>query len=139
MDFRFECPTSTQIELRVSVAPKKQQADEVRKRLTVSAIKVELSQKISNISVIESAAVVALYDHLKSNHYVNIIYACSSGMRKISRASRVPRGHVYRGVGGVRLSTEFLNEKEGGGRGGVEFGACLLVLQYCCSEHNCTE
>jgi Ca2+-binding EF-hand superfamily protein len=74
------------------------------------------------IYVVEAAAVVGLCEHLKSNHYVNFVYACASGMSKISRVSRIPRGRrVYRGMGEIKLPTEFLNEKEGGGRGGVEY------------------
>ena len=36
--------------------------------------------------------------HLKGNTYTNSIYLCGSGMKKISRAGRIPRGRkVYRG------------------------------------------
>ena len=61
--------------------------------------------------------------HLKGNRYVNSIYACTSGMVKTSRASRIPRGRkVYRGIAGVRLPEHLIVAGEDGGRGGVEFG-----------------
>ena len=85
---------------------------------------------MSNISVDEAAAVVGLCEHLLGNRYVNTIFATASGMRKLSKVSCIPAGRrVFRGMGGVKLSEEFVTEKEGGGRGGVDFGECLLVLQ----------
>ena len=103
---------------------------------TQSAIKTELAsspgpapQEISNISVVEAAAVVGLCEHLLGNRYVNTIFATASGMRKLSNVSCIPeRRRVFRGMGGVKLPDEFVTEKEGGGRGGVDFGDCLLVL-----------
>ncbi len=86
-----------------------------------------------NISVVEPAAVVGLCEHLKGNRYVNNIFAIASGMRKLSHVSCIPKGRrVFRGVGGVKLTDEFVTEKKGGGRGGVDFGECLLVLECCC-------
>jgi hypothetical protein len=79
---------------------------------------------IPSISKVQVEALVRdfLPEHFKKNRYVNMIYACSSGMRKLSRVSRIPpKRHVYRGIGGVKLSKQFLTIKEGGGRGGVEF------------------
>jgi hypothetical protein len=59
----------------------------------------------------------------KSNRYVNTIYLCASGMKKISGASRIPKGRkVYRGMAGVRLPGVFVDEGEDGSRGGVERG-----------------
>ena len=143
MDFS-EDQTSTRIEVRVRVPLEKVQAQkegacwakDVCKRLTERAIKTELasilsktvfsaqdmSQEISNFCVVEAAAVVGFSKHLKGNGYVNCIYACASGMRKISRLSCIPQGRrVYRGMGGVKLPKKFLTEKEGGGRGGVDY------------------
>ena len=60
--------------------------------------------------------------HLKGNKYVNLIFACSSGMRKLSRASTLPIGGIaWRGLGGVKLPNAFLTEDEGKGLGGVDF------------------
>jgi hypothetical protein len=139
MDFvsDSELQTTTQIYVRVGVPPQKDEAEEVCKRLTESAIKTELAskagpaaQEMSNISVVEEAAVVGLCEHLKGNRYVNTIFATASGMRKLSHVSCIPEGrHVFRGIGGLKLPDEFVTEKEGGGRGGVDFGECLLVLQ----------
>ncbi len=126
----------TRIEVRVGAPAQKEKAEEICMRLTERGIKTELAsqtvpaaQELSkSMSVVEAAAVVALCEHLKGNRYVNTIYAVASGMRKISRVSRIPRGRrVYRGMGGVKLPIEFLTEKEGGGRGGVDYGACVLV------------
>ena len=111
------------------------------------ASKTELASKtgpaalqMSNISVVEAPTVVGLAEHLKGNRYVNIIFATASGMRKLSRVSCIPEGRrVFRGMGGVKLTDEFVTEKEGGGRGGVDFGECLLVLQCCCSRHTCAD
>ena len=60
--------------------------------------------------------------HLKGNRYTNAIYLCVSGMRKISAASRIPRGRkVFRGMAGFRLPDVFVVAGEDGGRGGAEF------------------
>ena len=155
MDFvsDSERQTSTRIDVRVGVPPQQDAAEQVCKRLTGSAIKTEFASQtelanktgpaalqMTNVSVDEAAAVVGLCEHLKGNRYVNTIYAVASGMRKISHVSRIPRGRrVYRGMGGVKLPIEFLTEKEGGGRGGVDYGACVLVLWCCCSGHTCAD
>jgi hypothetical protein len=149
MDFvsDSERQTSTRIDVRVGVPPQQDEAEQVCKRLTQSAIKTELAsrpgpapQEISNISVVEAAAVVGLCEHLKGNRYVNKIFATASGMRKLSKVSCIPAGRrVFRGMGGVKLSEEFVTEKEGGGRGGVDFGECLLVVECCCSLHTCAD
>jgi len=55
----------------------------------------------------------------------------------LSRVSYIPKGRcVFHGVGGVKLTDEFVTEKEVGGRGGVDFGECLLVLEYFHSRIN---
>jgi hypothetical protein len=140
MDFvaDSERQTSTRIDVRVGVPPQQDEAEQVCNRLTQSAIKTELvskagpaAQEMPNISVVEAAAVVGLCEHLKGNRYVNTIFATASGMRKISQASCIPEGRrVFRGMGGVKLTDEFVTEKEGGGRGGVDFGECLLVRMF---------
>ncbi len=142
-----ELQTSTRITVRVGVPPDQDEAEQLCKRLTESAIKTELASKIGpaaqemlNVKIVEEAAVVGLCEHLKGNRYVNTIFATASGMRKLSQVNCIPEGrHVFRGVGGVKLTDEFLTEKEGGGRGGVDFGACLLVLECCCSRHTCAD
>jgi hypothetical protein len=134
-------------EVIAAVAHAEADAEQLCKRLTESAIKTEIasntelackigpaSQAMSNISVFEAAAVVGLCEHLKGNRYVNTIFATASGMRKLSHVSCLPEGRrVFRGIGGVKLTDEFVTEKEGGGRGGVDFGECLFVLECCCS------
>jgi hypothetical protein len=88
-----------------------------------------LPERISNISVVEAASVVGLPEHLKGNRYVNSIYACSSAMRKISHVSCIPKGRrVFRGMGGVKVPEKFVTEKEGGGRGGVDYGECGMFF-----------
>ena len=149
MDFvsDSERQTSTRIDVRVGVPPEQDEAQQVCNRLTQSAIKTELAsrpgpapQQISNISLVEAAAVVGLCEHLQGNRYVNKIFATASGMRKLSKVSCIPAGRrVFRGMGGVKLSEEFVTEKEGGGRGGVHFGECLLVVECCCSLHTCAD
>jgi hypothetical protein len=149
MDFEAdpELQTSTRITVRVGVPPEQDEAEQLCNRLTESAIKTELASKIgpaaqymSNISVVEAAAVVGLCEHLKGNRYVNTIFATASAMRKLSQVSCIPQGRrVFRGMGGVKFTEEFVTEKEGGGRGGVDFGACLLVLECCCSRHTCAD
>ena len=58
---------------------------------------------------------------LTSNGYVNTIYLCASGMKKISGASRIPKGRkVYRGMAGVRLPGVFVVVGVDGSRGGLE-------------------
>jgi hypothetical protein len=139
--------TSTRIDIRVGVPPQQDEAEQVCKRLTESAIKTELasmpgtaSQEMTSISLVEAAAVVGLCEHLKGNRYVNTIFATASGMRKLSHVSCIPEGRrVFRGMGGVKLSEEFVTEQEGGGRGGVDFGECLLVVECCCSLHTCAD
>jgi len=150
MDFvaDSERETSTRIDVRVGVPPQQDEAEQLCNRLTQSAIKTELAIKagpaaqemsdnisvcfFDNISVVEAAAVVGLCEHLKGNRYVNTIFATASGMRKLSHVSCIPEGRrVFRGMGGVKLSEEFVTEKEGGGRGGVDFGECLLVAALC--------
>jgi hypothetical protein len=136
-----ELQTSTRITIRVGVPPQQDEAEQVCNRLTQSVIKTELAskaspaaQEMSNMSVVEAAAVVGLCEHLKGNRYVNTIFATASGMRKLSHVSCIPEGRrVFRGMGGVKLTEEFVTEKEGGGRGGVDFGECWLVLECCCS------
>jgi hypothetical protein len=55
-------------------------------------------------------------------------------MRKMAQVSRIPRGRVvFRGMGGVKLPANFLIEKEGGGRGGVDYGAYVRVFTFHCS------
>jgi len=140
MDFvaDSERETSTRIDVRVGVPPQQDEAEQVCKRLTESGIKAELAskpgpapQQISNISLVEPPAFVGLCEHLKGNRYVNTIFATASGMRKLSHVSCIPEGRrVFRGMGEVKLTDEFVTEKEGGGRGGVDFGECLLVLEY---------
>jgi hypothetical protein len=147
MDFvsDSERQTSTRIDVRVGVPPEQDEAEQVCKRLTQSAIKTELAckpypaaQEMSDISVIEAATVVGLCEHLKGNRYVNTIFATANGIRKLSRFSCIPEGRrVFRGWGGIKLSDEFVTEKEGGGRGCVDYGefACssvLLILTYLC-------
>jgi ankyrin repeat protein len=62
-------------------------------------------------------------EHLKGNSYTNLIYACASLLRKFSEISIIPPGRmVYRGMHGVDLPEAFKVCKEGGGRGGVDFG-----------------
>jgi hypothetical protein len=146
MDFvsNAKLKTSTRIDIRVGVPPQQDEAEQVCKRLTESAIKTELASKtgpaalqMTNVSVDEAAAVVGLCEHLKGNRYVNTIFGTASGMRKLSRVSCIPEGRrVFRGVGGVKLTDEFVTEKEGGGRGGVDFGECFLVLEYFHSRIN---
>ena len=155
MDFvsDSELKTSTRVDIRVGVPPEQDEVEQVCKRLTESVIKTqfasqtELASKtgpgvlqMTNVSVDEAAAVVGLCEHLKGNRYVNTIFGTASGMRKLSRVSCIPEGRrVFRGVGGVKLTDEFVTEKEGGGRGGVDFGECLSVLQCCCSRHTCAD
>jgi len=155
MDFvaDSELPDSTRITVRVVVPPEQDEAEKLCKRLTVSAIKTEFvsktelacrigpaAQEMSNISVDGEAAVVGLCEHLKGNRYVNTIFATASGMRKLSQVSCIPEGRrVFRGVGGVKLTDEFVTEKEGGGRGGVDFGECLIVLECCCYRNTCAD
>ena len=150
MDFvsDSELKTSTRVDIRVGVPPEQDEAEQVCKRLTESVIKTELASQtelasktgpaalqMTNVSVDE--AVVGLCEHLKGNSYVNTIFGTASGMRKLSRVSCIPEGRrVFRGVGGVKLTDEFVTEKEGGGRGGVDFGECLLVLEYFHSRIN---
>ena len=139
MDFvsDSELQTTTRIYVRVGVPRQQDEAEQVCNRLTQSAIKTELAiktgpaaQEMSHISVDEAAAVVGLCEHLLGNRYVNTIFATASGMRKLSHVSCIPQGRrVFRGIGGFKLPDEFVTEKEGGGRGGVDFGECLLVLQ----------
>ncbi len=152
MDFvsHSELKTSTRIDIRVGVPPQQDEAEQVCKRLTESAIKTEFASQtelasktgpaalqMTNVSVDEAAAVVGLCEHLKGNRYVNTIFGTASGMRKLSQVSCIPEGRrVYRGVGGVKLTDEFVTEKEGGGRGGVDFGECFLVLEYFHSRIN---
>ena len=146
MDFvsDSERETSTRIDVRVGVPPQQDEAEQVCKRLTQSAIKAELvskpgpaPQQISNVSLVEPPALVGLCEHLKGNRYVNTIFATASGMRKLSNVSCIPEGRrVFRGMGDVKLPDEFVTEKEGGGRGGVDFGECLLVLEYFHSRIN---
>jgi hypothetical protein len=149
MDFACdsERQTSTRIDVRVGVPPEQDEAEQLCNRLTQSAIKTELAskagpaaQEMSNVSLVEAAAVVGLCEHLEGNRYVNTIFATASGIRKLSRCSCIPEGRrVFRGWGGVKLSDEFVTEKEGGGRGGVDFSECLLVLECCCSLHTCAD
>ncbi len=142
-----ELQTSTRITVRVGVPPQQDEADQLCERLTESAIKTEFAikigptaQEMSNISVVEAAAVVGFCKHLKGNRYVNNIFATASGMRKLSQVSCIPEGRrVFRGMGEVKLTDEFVTEKEGGGRGGVDFGECLLALECCCSRHTCAD
>jgi hypothetical protein len=135
IDSVSELATGTQIEIefRVGVAPERKMADAVSKKLTESAINDGAKKMFKNISVVKvvkEASVVALPEHLQGNRYVNSIFACASGMRKMAQVSRIPRGRVvFRGMGGIKLPDKFLIEKEGGGRGGVDYGA--YVLLYC--------
>jgi hypothetical protein len=138
MDFvsGSELQTSTRNDVRVGVPPQQKEAEEVCKRLTRNDIKTELVcktgpvvQEMSNITVDEAAAVVGLCENLLGNRYVNTIFATASRMRKLSNVSCIPEGHrVFRAKGGVKLPDEFVTEKEGGGRGGVDFGDFWLVL-----------
>jgi hypothetical protein len=101
-----ELQTSTRIDVRVGVPPQQDEAEQVCKRLTQSAIKAELAskpfpaaQEMYNISVVEAAAVFGLCEHLKGNRYVNTIFATASGMRKLSHVSCIPEGRrVFRGM-----------------------------------------
>ena len=137
MDFvsDSELKTSTRIDIRVGVPPQQDEAEQVCNRLTESAIKTELAsmpgpapQEILNISLVGPAEVVGRCEHLKGNRYVNNIFATASGMRKLSHVSCIPEGRrVFRGMGDVKLPDEFVTEKEGGGRGGVDFGECLCL------------
>ena len=62
-------------------------------------------------------------EHLKGNSYTNLIYSCSSLLRKFSEICIIPPGRkVYRGMSGVLLTSCFIECEEGGGRGGVDFG-----------------
>ena len=146
MDFvsDSELQTTTRIYVRVGVPRQQDEAEQVCNRLTQSAIKTELASKAGpaaqEMSVVEEAAVVGLCEHLKGNRYVNTIFATASGMRKLSHVSCIPEGRrVFRGMGGFKLPDEFVTEKEGGGRGGVDFGEFLPVLQCCCSMHSCAD
>jgi hypothetical protein len=134
IDSVSELQTGTRIEFRVGVAPDRKKADAVRESLTESAINDCLAAKnMSNISVVEEASVVALPEHLKDNTYVNTIFATASGMRKIAQVSRIPRGRlVFRGLGGIKLPGNFTIEKEGGGRGGVDYGVYVRVFTFHC-------
>ena len=123
--------TGTRIEFRVAVAPERNKADLVRDSLTESAINAGLAAKnMSSMSLVEAPSLVALPEHLKGNRYVNVIFACASAMRKMAQVSRIPRGRVvFRGMGGVKLPATFTIEKEGGGRGGVDYGVvCMCVF-----------
>jgi hypothetical protein len=148
-----ELKTSTRIDIWVGVPPQQDETEQVCKRLTESAIKTEFasqtelgsktgpaSLQMTNVSVDEAAAVVGLCEHLKGNRYVNTIFGTASGMRNLSRVSCIPEGRrVFHGVGGLQLTDEFVTEKEGGGRGGVDFGECLSALQCCCFRHTCAD
>ena len=120
MDFvsDSELQTSTRIEVRVGVPPQQDEAEEVCKWLTESAIKTELASKTGPAAQ-------------EMSHF---------RMRKLSHVSCIPEGRrVFRGMGGVKLPDEFVTEKEGGGRGGVDFGECLFVLECCCFPHTCVD
>lgn len=97
-------------------------------------------------------------DHLKNNTYTNAIHACNSMLRKASSISNIPPNRsvsacvpdlcmplapeaevpsgtncrtarkVYRGISGVKLPEQLLHAKEGGGRGGVDFGFLSTTL-----------
>jgi hypothetical protein len=127
--------TGTRIEFRVAVAPERNKAGLVRDSLTESAINGGLAAKnMSSMSLVEAPSLVALPEHLKGNRYVNTIFSCASGMRKMAQVSRIPRGgFVFRGMGGIKLPDKFLIEKEGGGRGGVDYGAYVRVFTFQCS------
>jgi hypothetical protein len=106
--------------------------DTLRKKMVDVTV---LPDRISNTSVVEAASVVGLSEHLKGNRYVNSIYACSSAMRKISHVSCIPKGRrVFRGMGEVKVPKKFVTEKEGGGRGGVDYGECVACssVLFCC-------
>jgi hypothetical protein len=138
MDFvsDSERQTSTRIDVRVGVPPQQDEAEQLCHWLTQSAINQELAsqivpawQEMSNISVIEPAAVVGLYEHLKGNSYVNTIYAFVSGIRKLSLACHLPKGRrVYRVLGNSKLPDRFVIDNKRGGRGGVDYGACVIFL-----------
>ena len=110
MDFvsDSERQTSTRIDFRVGVPPQQDEAEQVCNMLTQSAIQTELAsmpfpaaQEMTNISVVEAAAIMGLCEHLKGNRYVNTIFATASGMRKLSHVSCIPEGRrVFRGMGG---------------------------------------
>jgi len=127
--------TGTRIEFKVGVAPERNKAGLVRDSLTESAINAGLAAKnMSSMSLVEAPSLVALPEHLKGNRYVNTIFSCASGMRKMAQVSRIPRGRVvFRGIGGVKLPAKFLIEKEGGGRGGVDYGVYVRVFTFQCS------
>ena len=135
MDSVCGVETGTRIEFRVGVAPERHKADLLRESLTETAINAGLAAKhMSSISLVEPASLVALPEHLKGNRYVNTIFACASGMRKMAQVSRIPRGRlVFRGLGGVKLPDKFEIEKEGGGRGGVDYGVHVRVFTFQCS------
>jgi hypothetical protein len=118
----------TQSGINDGLAAKKISAVEV---VEEASLLLRCFSNISAVEVVEETSIVALPDHLKGNRYVNTIYACSSGMHKIAQVSRIPRGRlVFRGTGGVKLPYKFIFEKEGGGRGGVDYGVYVLLYSY---------
>ena len=72
-------------------------------------------------------------EHLQGNKYLNTIFAATSGVRKLALVTSIPKGgKVYRGMAGVRLPQKFVEAKEGGGRGGVEFGFMSTTVSPSC-------
>jgi hypothetical protein len=73
-------------------------------------------------------------EHLQGNKYLNTIFAATSGVRKLALVTSIPKGgKVYRGMAGVMLPQKFLKAKEGGGRGGVEFGFMSTTVSRLCT------
>lgn len=59
---------------------------------------------------------------LEDNRYETTIFCITSGIVKLSRLSKIPSNRrLYRGLGGMILPDQFLQEKSGF-RGGVEWG-----------------
>jgi Ran GTPase-activating protein (RanGAP) involved in mRNA processing and transport len=78
-----------------------------------------------------------IFDGLKGNRYETTVFAISSGVMKIAKATRVPPSRtLYRGLGGAVLPPQFWRGDAAGFRGGVELGLMSttsrreVALQY---------
>ena len=74
---------------------------------------------------------------LEGNRYETTLFCLISGILKLSKVTRIPPGRrLYRGLGGMVLPDQFWADRDGGLRGGVEWGLMSttadrrVALQY---------
>ena len=95
----------------------------LRERGRMLSEKGEGGTEAGGVGAVKSKSSSAHAHHDATSRFTTTLHAINSGLLKLQAVTEVPKEHmVYRGLAGLLLPDDFINEDEFGCRGGVEFG-----------------